>query len=315
MLFQNDYGKLDRESYSILVLWLSGMQTDLIASVAEVTSGKVRGITRSREAGGRMPKPRDEMSKEERQALLDDLKGFRLDGDFLKPFCFTAHDLKPSQSTRQGRKEATSFRKACGMLLADLEDRKRRRSEGGAERRGDRAHAMLFLERSKLLDDPVDKQDNSRERTSPIMRRRLVGEWLRKLLEDAQLSGFKEVNMEVSSGGLGMPIVERFVAAQAELRGLQAIIPEELYTAVLVPVVFDDAFVWEVPSRESRRIILEDLRRGLDLASLYHGTLSRESYRIRWDEEAPIIEKRKTRDEARETVRAARELIQEGQRA
>src|SRR5690606_33135316 len=102
---------------------------------------------------------------------------------------------------------------------------------------------------------------------------------------------------------------------QNELRGLQAIIPEELYTAVLVPVVFDDAFLWEVPSRESRRIILEDLRRGLDLASLYHGTLSRESYRIRWDEEAPIIEKRKTRDEARESVRAARDLIKEGTRA
>jgi hypothetical protein len=199
------------------------------------------------------------------------------------------------------------------LLAADAAERKKKRSDGGAERRGDRAHAVLFLERSKLLDDP--KSEKSGERVSSIMRRAESARWIRKTLEDSQISGFKEVSMEISSGGMGMPLSERVVAALSDLRAIQGMMDIGLYAAVLVPVVFDDEFIWEVRSKEARNLILEDIRRAIDIVSLYQGTLSRESFRIRWEMEPPIVVKARSRDESRDAVRMAREIVREGMRS
>lgn len=316
-----DASKLNHTTFCILTLWIAGFSTDTIARFLEVTSGRVRGVVRSKESGGKMPISREEMTLEQRQAALDVLKANRKDGGFLEPFCFTARELNPSQATKQGRRDAGQYRKETGMLLDAARKRREKRESGLNERRGDRANPILYLsmaeygdgDTAKLLDDPKAIREQSEERVSAVMRRVEAAKWFQSLAEASQISGFGEVSLEVSSGGIGMPITERVVVALNDLRSIQAMMSAELYNQVLVPVVAYDAFIWEVPSRIAKEKSLEEIRLCLDAVCLYQGTLSRGHFRARWGE-PPMIPKRRERSEVRDAVQTARELIREGAR-
>lgn len=310
-----DTSKLDQVSYSILVLWLNGaFSTSEIAMAVEVTEAKVRGVYRSREKGGKMPKSREEMSRDERQELLAELKDNRLDRGILKPWCFVAADLHASASSRQGRRELHKQRQDAERLKDSVRERQAAREAGGNRRRGVESSPLEWLYKARHLSDPEETVKTSLDKSSSEMRRYEAGCRFRKMMEDAQIGGIKEVSLEVSAGGTGIAIQERFIMAQSALRAIQEIVPAQDYVQ-LEAVVFHDEFIWDDSDagKIARDVLYEEIRRGLDAIALYLGMMPEEAFRIRWGY-MPVIVRGKSREEAREAVREANELIRTGTR-
>jgi hypothetical protein len=146
------------------------------------------------------------------------------------------------------------------------------------------------------------------------MRRFESGLRLRKYLEDAQLGGFKEVNMETGGGGgMGMSIPERFVAARSALESIQSMMARGDYGRIVAVVQHDD-FIWDTAAdRESRNVVLESLRRALDTVSLFIGMTEEKSFESRWGY-IPDVPRKRSRESVRDAIRTAREIIREGVR-
>lgn len=333
-----DITKLDEVTFSILVLWLNGaFSTGEIAKAIEVTLPKVKATVRAKEVGGHMPAPRADMTQKERQDLLNYLKENRIDDGRLKyDWCFVASKMsrkvspirytpppvaekpaavverkepEPDPNTREGRKEIRR-RKREESWRAEREKVERERGGGT---RGIEASPLEWLYDARLLADPTDVARKSRDKTSSEMRRYEGGSRLRGYLEDAQIGGFKEVSMEVATGGMGIAIQERFVMAQSALRAVQSMANERDYTQ-LVAVVFHDEFVWkDIPSKIAKDFIYEEIRRGLDIVALYLGMMPADAFQARWGY-APELKRGKSREEVRATIWQARELIKDGVR-
>lgn len=305
-----DISRLDPVSYCIAVLWLNGaFSTSLIADVLNVTDGRVRGVCRVTSAGGRMPDVRDNLSKEQRQKLLTELKKTRLDEDRLEPWCFAAVELHAAAKTRRSQKE---IQRAQMKLKREASIRREERSLGGAVRGVD-SYPLEWLIREKKLLDADEVKSTELNRGNTQMRRSEAGQKLRSLLTTAQIGGFKEMNMEVSSGGGGLAIQEGFIAAQSTLRAIQGMMSEADYRQ-LHDVVFLDEFIWDrVPSEKAKEILFEDIRRGFDLIAVHLKTYSPGAFEKRWGY-VPMIKEYKSLEQARDITRKAKELINAGAR-
>lgn len=321
-----DTQRLNEAAYCVLVLWLTGRYTTKeIAQALKVEVTAVKAIYRVKDQGGFMPKPRQFMTRNERQEALDYLRHYRMDnGRFAQDFFFTAAQVKnePEEpielgdpTTKAGKKQIKALAHEAQMLR-NVEARERSEAaEGRNSRRGINADPLSWLYREKLLRDPEDTAvKGSLEKFSSEMRRHECGLRLRKYLEEGQLGGFKEISLERSGGGsVGVSIPERFVAARSALEAMRGMMTHTEYEQIVL-VVHHDEFIWDtVSSKIARSLVLEDLRRALDVVALYIGMMESRAFEERWNR-VPDIRRGKSRDEARDAVRLAREIIQQGVR-
>lgn len=320
-----DIHRLNPTTYCCLVLWLNGSySTSKIVENLRTTDGVVKSACKDKSQGGLLPKRRQFMTRGERQELLDYLRHYRLDGGlFNSRWFFTAQRITgeplepvdiPDVQTKAGRKRIRELAHEAQMARnAELKEKEEDRD--GHARRGINADPLNWLQREKLLRDPEDVADKSPDRFSSEMRRHECGLRFRQFMEDADLSGFKEVSLEMAGKGTGagMSIPERFMVARSATEALHAMMGDTTYR-LAVAVIHHDEFVWdEVATKAGRDIFMEDIRRSLDVVALFIGMMTPLAFRDRWGD-APEILKAKSRDEARDASRAAREIISEGAR-
>lgn len=328
-----EISKMDEVTFCILVLWLNGcFTTSEISTAAQVTTGRVKSVVRCRAQGGLMPRPRDELSLAERQEILTFMKDTRVDdkridnGRLKHDWCFVASELKqrprrmkpelppaPDPSTREGRKQIQKRRKEEARLAKIAEERRLAREMGGNTLRGKDGDPLESLYKGGLLSDPPDVAQTSAGRMSAQMRRYEAGTRFQKFMQDSQIGGFKEINMEVSTGGSGMPIQERFMVAQSSVRAIRAMMRDTEFMQIELIAFYGD-FTWtRIPSKIARQLALEEIRRGLDVVALFLLMMSEKAFEDRWGA-VPRIERAHTRSSARAAAQEARELIAEGGR-
>lgn len=320
-----DVNRLNPTTFCTLVLWLNGsFTTSMIVEQLRTTEGTVKAVCKEKGQGGYLPKRRKFMTRGERQELLSYLKHYRMDGGkFNNGFIFTAQPIvgepeepisPPDPKTKEGKKQLRELAHEAQMVR-NAELREKIENQEGYARRGINADPLNWLQREKLLRDPDDVANKSPDRFSEEMRRHECGLRFRQYLEDAELSGFKEVSLELAGkgGGAGMSIPERFMIARSATESLQIMMGDAIYRKAVAVIHYDD-FIWdEIPTKDGRDMMLEDIRRALDTVALFIGMMVSKDFEARWGS-APEILKAKSRDEARETARMAKELIREGVR-
>ncbi len=318
-----DTNRLDATTYCIIVLWLSGkFTTSQIVETMRVSEGTVKSACRDKQRGGHLPRSRQFMTRGERQDLLNHLRHNRLDGGlFNRGDVFSAVKVKgepdepieiPDASTKAGKKAMRELAREAQMIAAAERKEEAEDKEGHFPKRGIHASPLEWLDFNRLLRDPEDVTNKSPEKFSEEMRRFESGLRLRKYLEEAQLSGFKEINLERAGGGSrGVSIPERFVAARSAVEAIQSMMAKGDYGRV-VSVVLHDEFIWDAAAdKDNRNILLETIRRALDVVSLYIGMMESKSFEDRWGF-VPDVRKQRSREDVREAVVTAREVIQEG---
>lgn len=328
-----DVNRLNPATYCALVLWLQGsFPTKMIADALRLTPAMVRATCRERSKGGFLPKPRKFMTRGERQVLLTHLKHYRMDEGLLSRIrnlrmekgaigdLFLASPIVdepdepvelPDTSTKTGKKKL----RAEAQQLKSVEQREKVESEDGYADRGVSADPLNWLDRERLLRDPEDVANKSPLRFSVEMRRHECGLRFRQIMENAQLSGFKELSLEKAGqgGGQGVSIPEKFLLAISSAESLRLMMGDTTFR-LAVAVVHEDRFIWDdVPSKRARDFIFEDIRRALDVVALFIGMMSEKEFADRWGS-VPQVLKARSRDEVRQTVRTAREVIRQGSR-
>lgn len=315
-----DIHRLNPTTYCALVLFLNGsFSTSQIVERLRTTEGTVKAVCKEKGQGGFLPRRRAFMTRGERQELLTYLKHYRLDGGIFKDMgIFTANPIsgEPEDEIEAAEKLTKRQLRELAREAQDVVSRAEKEKDRGYAPRGISADPLNWLDREKLLRDPEDVSNKSPERFSAEMRRHECGLRFRQYLEDSELSGFKEVSLELGGhgAGAGVSIPERFIAARSATESLQLMMGDVTYRQA-VAIIHLDQFIWDaIPSKAGRDMILEDLRRALDVVALFIGMMGTKDFEARWGA-APEILKAKTREEARDTVRAAREIIQEGVRS
>lgn len=321
-----DINRLNPATYCILVLWLSGsLSTSKIAEIMRIDETAVKAATRDKSNGGVLPKSRQFMTRGERQDLLQYLRHYRMDrGRFDKGDFFTAVPIKrepeepiemPDIRTKAGKKRLRELaHEAQIMRNADLKEAAEPQ-DGGNTRRGVNAYPLEWLYKERLLRDPDDiVVKGELDRFSSEMRRYECGFRLRKYLEEAQLSGFKEINLErAGAASSAVSIPERFVAARSAVEAIRSMMAVREFDSIVSVIQYDE-FIWDsVSDQDGRDAIMESIRKALDIVALFIGMMETKAFESRWST-APAIAKGKTRDEVRESVRTARKIIQEGAR-
>jgi hypothetical protein len=108
---------------------------------------------------------------------------------------------------------------------------------------------------------------------------------VRRLLEQAQVSGLQAQNLNGGGGGAGQvrkrPISEQKAQFILELVELRRAIPmREL--RLIEDVIYLDKWVWDGRTRKRRADILESVRKALDRAALYFERMSHRDFLMRW---------------------------------
>lgn len=278
--------------FCIIVLWLHGYPIKRIHAWFGTKAGKSAGSIRGMVDRG-LPKPRAQMSKEERQHELDRLFADRMDGGVLPDNFFKALPLKsrqkPVEKERKPPVKAIEKKKLTkSMIRAQIarEERERAIRELGGAPRGVETAALEILKGTGLLADPKEMRSGSLEDVAKGARDRRfnAGIALRSWLSSAYMSGMKTQNYEsVGGGGGGAGVVIHAHVAEAvnNLIKLKTMMTREEFD-LLNQIIVADRFAWEVPSKVARAMILEDIRRGLDIVSFFLDTMPLEDFRKRW---------------------------------
>ncbi len=315
-----DINRLNPTTFCIVVLWLQGsLSTSKIASILGVTDGEVRAATREKDRGGFLPKSRQFMTRGERQECLWRLRLYRMDGGrFDRGDFFTAVPIKhepeepveiPDVSTRAGKRKIRELAHEA-QKITHVVQREAAEAELGMAPRGAVGTPFRWLEKEGILSDAHFTPDEHR---MSEMERRTHAERIAEIFDVAQLSGIKEISMErVGSASLGMSLPERYVMARSALDSIDTI--DKSVVPLLRRILQEDDFVWaSLSSKGEREAMFETIRRATDVAGLVVGRLSATQFKNRWGE-LVIIPKPRNRDEVRDAVRTAKELIREGAR-
>jgi hypothetical protein len=304
---------------------LSGrFTTSQIVEALRVSDGTVKSVCRDKARGGLMPKNRAFMTRGERQELLSYLRHYRLDGGlFNRGDVFTAVKVKgeleeptevPDPKSKAGKKALRELAHEA-QLLRTVELRESVEDlDGHFPKRGPDAYPLEWLYKERLLRDPENISFQKHQTDSEEMRRHEAGLRLRRYLEEAQLGGFKEINLERAGGSSrGVSIPERFVAARSAVESIQQMMAKGDYGRI-VAVVHHDDFIWDMAAdRESRKVILETIRRALDTVSLFIGMMEEKAFENRW-KFIPEVYRQRSREDVREAVVTARDIIRSGER-
>lgn len=329
-------------SFTIAVLWLHGSSVGSIAVISGRTTGSIRGIVNRT-----FETPRDQMTIEDRQAILDKMRGDRKDEGKLSERFFHALPLKETQKpakaklperdgplifykpkepkpeplpepdprTRQGRKEIQRRKQEQQRKDAAEARGRAEREQGGNPRRGPQGSALEYLYGAGTLADPQQRSvDSPRQGLSSRDRRKEAGLILRGLMDLCRVGGLNTVDLErVGRGGFGIAIPARRLEAIHALGAIKKMMEDRDFE-LIERVVDRDEFVWEgIPSSKAKSLVYDAIRRSLDIVAVAEELMAREAFETRWGYALPVV-KPIDWDDAVAMSRKARELLREGQR-
>ncbi|WPE19896.1 hypothetical protein [Shinella zoogloeoides] len=325
-----DLEKITPLEFCILVMWMHGWTISKIhLSIAKrhgKTANGVRGII------NKLEKRRQELTREERQAVLDGWRAARIDDGMLPEAYFKATSLAsdqkgkkvvaettkiakavespPDPKTRAGRAELKRRKKEEKRRQALAEEEAKRRSEGLAPR-GMMAEPLAFLAGSGALDEPGEKKGGIRALSRD--RRREAGERLRAMLVSAYGSGLKTANYEAVGGGGGTGVAIHAAVAEnlANIAQIKAMLSPEEFER-LDKMLRLDLFVWQMQGELSEEPLIDEIRRLLDVLSVHFDFISLRYFRERWG--ATIEMPNVGRSNSRQANRAARDMLEKAQR-
>lgn len=258
--------RMGEVSYVIAVLWMAGWTAKAIGLATDKLRGSVKGI-----AQRRFEKSREEMTIEERQAVLNELKIDRRDNGILLEGHFLAVPLREVQKRPigshygnkllTGKKQAAAAEKRAQKPMTlqqrrraerkakdEDEHRRKQREAGLATRRGDAASALEFLANRQILTDAEDRGlEAFKKQIGSSGRRRLeAGLKLRGYFAGARIGGLKAVDVEMAGGGsaLGMPPSTHKLHCMDSLGLIRSMMPQNDFL-MIEAIVDQDDFPWD----------------------------------------------------------------------
>ena len=294
--------QLTAHALIVAVLWMHGDKTARIASASGWTPGKVRGFVHRQ-----FPKPRQNMTMEERELALAVLAEFRAKAPRLRDEHFLPKMIKvlpvrpaekvvapplPDMRTRAGRREARRRqREAEHAAQKQLEDREAR-ERGNATRRGELASALDFASSRGYLADPSDRGVLTKAGGSSGQRRLEAAQRFRAYLDGTRIGSLGAIDYETATMGAGGG--PKLTLSAYKLQCVHALgWVKQASTAsgyrLMESVIDRDEFVWdrfEAGSSERARLF-EALRLNLDIVAVHERLLTPEGLSERWGLELP----------------------------
>ncbi|TIX28843.1 hypothetical protein [Mesorhizobium sp.] len=328
-------------TFTISVLWLSGLSIGRIAILSGRSKGSIRGIVHRN-----LPTPREELTMEERQIALDHLKDVRVDEGRLSDKYFVAQELSqaqeapkscgpsvlgtlgsymkpkppapaplpaPDSRTREGRKEIHRRKQEARRKEKIATEEQAAREMGGAENRGLKGSALEYLHDVGTLSDPAEKRVDARVvGISSKERRKEAGRILRGYMDGCRIGGMSSVDFDrVGTGSNSRLAISAYRLQAIHAVGtIREMMPDRDFL-LIERVVDQDEFVWDaVPSSQARSFIYEAIRRALDVVAVFEEMMGRSAFAARWGYELPI-KKVVDRDDARRMSNAAEEILRQ----
>jgi hypothetical protein len=314
------------QKYVVAVLWMEGrLSTSEIAKQVRWTGGQVRGFY-TRE----FDPPRVNMTKEERQIVLDDLKGWR---DWFKKFeearfedRFHAKEiaserlavLRQAEARRLNDETPKLSKKEARRLQNEQAHREREEARQAAERslgyapRGLKTDALEWLSLHALGDKGEATSVGSvasRDRRKEALLK------FRVHIEGASISPLKAQDYgAVRGAGAKIALPEFRKHCIDMLGGIRTLLPRTLYVALEGVVMRDDFFWLRAKEGAQRAGVFTGLRYGADLLAVYYQITAPSEFKARWNEEPPTTVL-PTRKQARQDSRHAQQIVDELARA
>lgn len=328
-----DLQKVSPVEFCVLVAWVKGMSTGDIAKTLgrqfNKTPGSIRGIINHK-----MKIKRDDMTIEARQRLLEVLKDNRKDSGRIVDQMFIAIPIKKMTNVRVG--PLSQYRKPKEEVKSDVssrivkkrtkkqiaaeivkkkaaEDEARAARELGRALRGYHNTPLEYLAVSGLLTHNVEK--GTLDETPEEGHRFNAGKKMRQLFAGCQLSPMKSQDFEMAGGGTGagVAIPAKIMEFQSQVAAIKKTMSVEDFND-LYAILAKDEFIWCVPSKRGRDVILTAIRRSLDAVAVYFKMMEVRDFVRQWQYEPNVDARVKTRGEARRDSGAARSMIDEAQR-
>lgn len=327
-------------TFTISVLWLSGLSIGRIAILSGRSKGSIRGIVHRN-----LPTPREELTMEERQIALNHLKDTRVDEGRLSDKYFVAHELSQAQEapkpsvasimgplasymkpkpvpepppipdtrTREGRKEIQRRKQEARRKEKIAAEEQAARELGGAQNRGLKGSALEYLHDIGTLADPAEKRVDAKiSGISSKERRKEAGRILRGYMDGCRIGGMSSVDFDRVGTGSNSRLAISAYRLQAihSVGAIRQMMPERDFS-LIESVVDKDECVWEsIPSNQARTFVYEAIRRALDVVAVFEELMGRTAFAARWGYELPIV-KGMDKDEARRVSNAAEQILRQ----
>lgn len=317
--------KFSQITYCIAVLWMNGSTIAQIherfGSRAGKTPAAIRGLV-----DRLFNKRRAEMTEMERAENLRELRMNRQDDGLLVNTDFIVKKVAPAPVIkRKVEPQAVAPVKKLSRRRQKAEDDRRKQAEADERARREEGFAprslmvapLRYLFERGLLADPEEKKAGKADLNTSgnSLRRFTTGERLHTTLISAYSSGLKTQNYEsIGGGGGGAGVVIHAAVAEAlsNIERIQRMMTREEFD-MLDRMLRMDIFIWQIPSKVGEAMILEDVRRCIDVVSVFWEMMDADGFKKRWggDPGAPApVDRRKARKRARD----ATEAIQAAQR-
>lgn len=314
---------MDQINYCINVLWIHGASIGDIWNAVGAKSGKTKAAIRGI-VDRAFDTPRADMSRGDRQAILNGFRAQRLDDGILDVSHFIARPLAakakpkvmaPLERKPLAKKKPLSRREQRKAQIGERRAKEIR--ELGLAPRGTSASPLEFLYERGLLAEPDEKKSGKvgAATVGNSLRRYQAGERLRSILVSAYSSGLKTQNYESvggGGGGAGVVIHAAVVEALDNANRIRGMVFDEEFR-MIDQMLREDRFVFDVPAAKAKDLVLEDVRRVLDVVSVFFEMMSPDDFEKRWNFK-PSLSKPADRQSARRRGRKARDAILAAQR-
>lgn len=316
--------KFSQITYCIAVLWMNGSTIAEIHARFGVRGGKTQAAIRGL-VDRLFNKRRAEMTERERAENLRELRmnrqdlGLLVDSDFIvkKTSSGPAFRMKVGPPPPPGKKLSKRRQKAENERRKQIEAEERARREEGFAPRSIMVAPLRYLFERGLLADPEEKKAGKADlnTSGSSLRRFTTGERLHTTLISAYSSGLKTQNYDsIGGGGGGAGVVIHAAVAESlsNIDRIRRMMTREEFD-MLDRMLRMDIFVWQIPSKVGEAMVLEDVRRCIDVVSVFWEMMDADGFRKRWDSD-PGAQAPVDRRKARKRARDATEAIQAAQR-
>lgn len=284
--------------YIVAVLWMEGrLGPGDIAKQVKWTTGQVRGFY------DREFKPaRAHMTRPERQAILDFLKGWNVWFDVFVDARFEdrfyAKELRGERMARlqledaaRPKEDREPSKKELRQIAADQAAQKRREEEERLKRefgyapRGFDVDAVGWLYTNALGDKSESLAKGammSRDRRREALLK------FRAHLAGRSISPLQAQDYEAVGGGgpkLALPEYRKFCIDT--IGGVRQLLPAPMFM-MLEAIVEQDVFIWQrSPKGAARAVTYDSIRYAADTLAVYYQMMTRDDFAARWGEHLP----------------------------
>lgn len=213
-------------------------------------------------------------------------------------------------TTKDGRKLARDIESDVLREVKAIRSAKEER-EAGMAQRGTDASAFEYLIARRLLRDP-DAAALRTKQTDDEARRMEAGTHLRSLIDGTRIGGLGAIDYERATmgggGGANLSASAYRLHCINTLGAIRSLMSTEDY--LMIEAILDqEIFVWERVSGRARGVVYEDIRRVLDIISVYDSRLLAGVFTDRWGYTLPAVEWA-LRGEAEAIAEAARDILE-----